>query len=140
MSFVKALYGGVIGENLSLKEGQIGYTDFDWHFKELEKRGTVKLFATYEEADAYQYIPSSELFNKSYKTLNPPEGEVVPPSLINWETGDPTIIDGQFSNQPSAPVAVTEEAKTPEVKTPKVETAKAPATDPLTPAVDADKK
>ena len=133
MSYVKSLYGNIVGENLNLKEGQVGFTDYDHHFKELEKRGIVKLFATYEEADAFKFVSSIELFNKSYKTLNPPEGEVPPPSLVDFANGGPIVTDGVPSNY------IKEEVKSAPV--PEVKKAEKPkASDPLTPAADAETK
>ena len=100
MSYVKALYGHIVGEGLSLKEGQIGHIEDDRKhiLNDLVKRGLVIVKDTYDEADAFKYIPSRDLFNKSYKSLNPPEGEDAPVSLIDWEKSQPTIVRGIPSN------------------------------------------
>lgn len=98
MSFVKALFGSVIGEDLSLEEGKIGFTKFDHQFKELEKRGIAKLFATYEEAEAFLFKTSKQLFMESYKSLNPPEGETAPPSSIDWANSQPIKVNGVPAN------------------------------------------
>ena len=98
MSFVKALYGNIIGPDLSLKEGEIGHTESDHHLRQLEKRGLLVIKDTYEEAEAFKFIPRQELFAKSYKALNPPEGEDAAVSLIDWENSQPTIINGVPSN------------------------------------------
>ena len=125
MSYVKALYGNVVGEDLNLKEGQIGYTERDFVMKDLEKRGILKLFPTFEEADAFKFVPSSVLFNQSYKTLNPPEGEDVPASKIDWTTGDPVLVDGIPANYIAEPVIEKVVEKVVE-KTVKTDTTKTP--------------
>ena len=121
MSYVKALYGSIIGSDVSLEEGAIGFTEKDHQLKDLEKAGKLKLFATLEEAEAFKYIPSSELFLKSYKTLNPPEGETPPPSLIDFVKGGPIVTDGIPSNYIIEPVIETPKIKEVVVVAPKVE-------------------
>jgi hypothetical protein len=111
MSFVKALYGDIVGEDVSLAEGKSGFTKFDHQFAELVKLGKAKLFETFEEAEAYIFKTSAQLFNESYKSLNPPEGETVAPSSIDWVKGGPVVTDGVPSN--IIPQPVKEEVKEP---------------------------
>jgi hypothetical protein len=100
MSYVKALFGHITGEGLSLKEGQIGFIeDSKKHIlNDLVKRGLVIVKDSHEEAEAFKFISRQELFNKSYKSLNPPDGEDAPVSLIDWSNSQPTIIKGVPSN------------------------------------------
>lgn len=112
MSYVKAIFGNVISEDVSLTEGQIGFTEKDHHFKDLVKRGIVKLFPTLEEAEAFEFISSRELFNQSYKSLNPEEGTNPEPSKIDWEKGEPVKIDGVPANYVK-PKKVEKAAETP---------------------------
>lgn len=148
MSYVKALYGSIIGSDVSLEEGAIGFTEKDHQLKDLEKAGKLKLFATLEEAEAFKYIPSSELFMKSYKSLNPPEGENPPASLIDFVKGGPIVTDGIPSNYIIEPVVETPKVKTtvvaPKVEevvvAPKVEVVTPKAPEVQTPVSEKDKK
>lgn len=98
MSYVKAIFGDVIGEDISLVEGKVGFTEKDHQFKELEARGICKLFKTLEEAENFKFKSSQQLFNESYKNLNPAEGEEPGPALIDFSKGQPAIIDGIPAN------------------------------------------
>lgn len=129
MSYVKALYGHVIGDGLSLSEGQIGYVENDFSVRELEKRGIVKIFATAEEADAFKFKSSQELFMESYQSLNPPLDKngnpvSVSASTIDWDKSAPLVTDGVPSNYiVETPVDV------PVVKSVKVDPLQTPASD-----------
>lgn len=98
MSYVKALFGDVIGEDVSVAEGKIGFTEKDYQFKELETRGICKLFPTLEEAENFKFKTSQQLFAESYKNLNPAEGDEAGVSLIDFAKGQPAIIDGVPAN------------------------------------------
>jgi hypothetical protein len=112
VSYVKSLFGTITSADFVLPEGKVGRTDYPELYKEMEARGLVKVFNTKDEADAYKFKPSLELFNESYLSLNPPvdkNGEPiqVPAPTIDFAKSEPLVIDGVPTNylpQEPAPV------------------------------------
>jgi hypothetical protein len=103
VSFVKALFGTVTTADFTLQEGKVGRTDYPELYKEMEARGIVKVFNTKDEADAFKFKPSLELFNESYLSLNPPldkNGDPIqfPTPTLNFATSEPFIVNGVPTN------------------------------------------
>lgn len=137
MSFVKVLFGSIVTQDFTLSEGKVGFTESDHLYSEMEAKGIVKLFSTKAEAEAYVYKSSMELFHESYKSLNPPEGEVVLAPTLDFEKCAPVVTDGVPANiieQPKVEVPVETPTQTPVdiIEQPKVETSiEAPAEAPV---------
>ena len=103
MLFVKAIFGNIsIGEAYIREGGILPVEDskIDWAVKNLEKKGVLKIFKTYEEAEAFEFVPASEQAAKCLIHLNPPvdkKGNVIVPDT-------PLTVDFDNSLPIAAPV------------------------------------
>jgi hypothetical protein len=103
MPFVKSLFGTLTTADFTLKEGSVGFTENPGAYRDMEARGLAKVFKTQEEADAFKFRSSHELFQESYLSLNPPEDKdgnpiQVPPATLDFANSQPVIIDGIPAN------------------------------------------
>ena len=93
MSFVKAICGAVIHKHFNLQEGQHTQVEDrliknDWAVKDMEARGLIKTFATYEEADAFKFKGVCALAAESLPSLNPPvdkDGNALPVAMPTYD-------------------------------------------------------
>ena len=103
MPFVKSLFGTLTTADFTLKEGSVGFTENPGSYRDMEARGLCKVFKTQEEANAFQFRPSHDLFEESYLSLNPPEDKdgnpiQVPAPTLDFANSQPMIIDGVPAN------------------------------------------
>ena len=112
--YVKALFGRILSTDFSLNEGEIGETTNKNKYREMERKGLVVVRESFEEAQAFKFKPSVQLFHESYPSLNPAPGVVPGPVTLDFSNSCPVIINGVPSNyiiEPEVPKPV-EPAKT----------------------------
>jgi hypothetical protein len=102
--FKKLTAGTITGVDFKVDEGKVGFTESPDVLEDAEANGHVKFFDTRETAIAFKdYLSSTDLFMRSYKTLNPGVDDngnlnVVPDSLLDFSTGNPVLINGVPAN------------------------------------------
>lgn len=107
--YVKSLFGRIIGTDFSLNEGEIGETTNKNKYRGMEQKGLLIIRDTYEEAKAFKFKSSVQLFHESYPSLNPAPGVIPGPCTIDFANSCPLIINGIPSNyiiEPEAPKTV----------------------------------
>ena len=109
--YVKSLFGRIIGTDFSLNEGEIGETTNKNKYRGMEQKGLLIIRDTYEEAKAFKFKSSVQLFHESYPSLNPAPGVIPGPCTIDFANSCPLIINGIPSNYIIEQVEVTKQVE-----------------------------
>ena len=109
--YVKSLFGRIIGTDFSLNEGEIGETTNKNKYRGMEQKGLLIIRDTYEEAKAFKFKSSVQLFHESYPSLNPAPGVIPGPCTIDFANSCPLIINGVPSNYIIEQVEATKPAE-----------------------------